>query len=78
MGNWLMFYSTISKKDLLRKSNIVEPQVIGDVLSFLLLIVNVTENDGKVVCVKYKRPHYQPVSRILFECFGNCHKEQLG
>ena len=78
MVNWLMFYSTISKKDLLRKSNIVEPQVIGDVLSFLLLIVNVTENDGKVVCVKDERPLYLPVSRMSFECFGYCHKEPFG
>lgn len=44
-------------------SDIVEPQIVGDVLAPLLRIVNVTGNDGEVICVKYDRPHYLPVSR---------------
>ncbi|GFY07343.1 uncharacterized protein F54H12.2 [Trichonephila clavipes] len=38
---------------LLLYSDIVEPQIIGDVLAPLLRIVNVTGHDGEIVCVKY-------------------------
>ncbi|GFW07193.1 uncharacterized protein TNCV_3693871 [Trichonephila clavipes] len=48
---------------LLLYSDIVEPQIIGDVLAPLLRIVNVTGHDGEIVCVKYDRPHYLHVSR---------------
>ena len=46
-------------------SDIAEPQIVGDVLAPLLRIINVTGNDGEVICVKYDRPHYLPVSRKL-------------
>ncbi|GFV95191.1 uncharacterized protein TNCV_1293091 [Trichonephila clavipes] len=48
---------------LLLYSDIVEPQIIGDVLAPLLRIVNVTGHDGETVCMKYDRPHYLHVSR---------------
>lgn len=48
-------------------SDIAEPQIVGDVLAPLLRIVNVTGNDGEVICVKYDRPHYLPISRKLID-----------
>ncbi|GFV98084.1 uncharacterized protein F54H12.2 [Trichonephila clavipes] len=54
---------------LLLYSDIVEPQIIGDVLAPLLRIVNVTGHDGEIVCVKYDRPHYlhaKAVGKQLF------------
>ena len=59
-------------------SDIVEPQVIGDILAPLLRIVNVTGNDGEVVCVKYDRPHYLPVSRKSFDCLEIVIRNHLG
>lgn len=52
---------------LMLYSDIVEPQIIGDVLAPLLRIVNVTGGDGEVVNAQYDRPHYLPVNRKIIE-----------
>lgn len=52
---------------LLVYTDIVEPQIVGDVLAPLLRIVNVIGNDGEVISAQYDRPHYLPVSRKLIE-----------
>lgn len=52
---------------LMLYSDIVEPQVVGDVLAPLLRIVNVTGKDGEVVSIQYDRPHYLPVSRKMID-----------
>lgn len=44
-------------------SDIVTPQIVGDVVAPLLRIVNVIGQDGEVVNAQYDRPHYLPVSR---------------
>lgn len=48
-------------------TDIVEPQIVGDIFAPLLRIVNVTGNDGEMVCVQYDRPHYIPLSRKLID-----------
>lgn len=52
---------------LMLYSDIVEPQIIGDIFAPLLRIVNVTGEDGDTICVQYDRPHYLPVSRKRIE-----------
>lgn len=44
-------------------TDIVAPQIVGDVLAPLLRIVNVTGKDGEVIIARYDRPHYLPVNR---------------
>ena len=46
-------------------TDIIEPQIVGNVLAPLLRIVNVTGRDGEMVSAQYDRPHYLPVSRII-------------
>ncbi len=48
-------------------SDIVQPQIVGDVLAPLLRIVNVTGSDGEMICMQYDRPHYLPVFRKNIE-----------
>ena len=48
-------------------SDIVEPQIVGDVLAPLLRIIKVTGQDGEVVLNKFDRPHYLPVSRKMID-----------
>ncbi|GBM86818.1 hypothetical protein AVEN_47494-1 [Araneus ventricosus] len=48
-------------------TDIVEPQIVGDVFAPLLRIVNVTGSDGEMVCVQYDRPHYIPLSRKIID-----------
>lgn len=48
-------------------TDIVDPQVVGDVLAPLLRIVKVTGSDGDVVSALYDRPHYLPLSRKNIE-----------
>ena len=52
---------------LLVYSDIVEPQIVGDVVAPLLRITNVSGNDGEVVSAQYERPYYLPVNRKLIE-----------
>lgn len=52
---------------LLVYTDIVEPQVVGDVLAPLLRIVNVSGSDGEVINAQYDRPHYLPVNRKIIE-----------
>lgn len=52
---------------LLLYSDIVEPQIVGDIVAPLLRIVNVTGEDGEVISVKYDRPHYLPVNRKIID-----------
>lgn len=52
---------------LMLYSDIVEPQVVGNLFAPLLRIINVTGQDGDVICVQYDRPHYLPVSRKQFD-----------
>lgn len=63
---------------LLIYSDIVEPQIVGDVLAPLLRIVNVTGKDGEVICVKYDRPHYLPISRKSFDSLEIVIRTHLG
>lgn len=48
-------------------TDIIEPQIVGDILAPLLKIVNVSGKDGEMVLVQYDRPHYLPVSRKTIE-----------
>ncbi|GBL84000.1 hypothetical protein AVEN_208317-1 [Araneus ventricosus] len=48
-------------------TDIVEPQIVGNVFAPLLRIVNVTGSDGEMVCVQYDRPHYIPLSRKIID-----------
>ncbi|GBN08555.1 hypothetical protein AVEN_264839-1 [Araneus ventricosus] len=48
-------------------TDIVEPQIVGDVFAPLIRIVNVTGSDGEMVCVQYDRPHYIPLSRKIID-----------
>lgn len=48
-------------------SDLIEPQIVGDVLAPLLKIVNVTGQDGEMILAQYDRPHYLPVSRKSIE-----------
>lgn len=48
-------------------SDIVSPQIVGDVQAPLLRIVRVNGKDGETVSVHYDRPHYLPVSRQCFQ-----------
>lgn len=48
-------------------TDIIEPQVVGDVFAPLLRIVNVTGSHGDMVHVQYDKPHYLPVSRNIIE-----------
>ncbi|GBM89861.1 hypothetical protein AVEN_111811-1 [Araneus ventricosus] len=41
----------------------VESQTVGDVFAPLLRIVNVTGSDVEMVCIRYDRPYYIPLSR---------------
>lgn len=50
---------------LLVYTDIVEPQIVGDVVAPLLRIVNVRGSDGEIVNEQYERPHYLPVSRKI-------------
>jgi hypothetical protein len=52
---------------LMLYSDIIEPQVVGDVFAPLLRIVNVKGRDGDMVLEQYDRPHYLPVSRKMIE-----------
>lgn len=52
---------------LLLYTDIVEPQIVGDVVAPLLRIVNVTGSDGEVISAQYDRPHYLPVSRKMID-----------
>lgn len=52
---------------LMLYTDIVEPQIVGDVFAPLLRIVNVKGNDGDMVLEQYDRPHYLPVSRKTIE-----------
>lgn len=52
---------------LLVYSDIVEPQIVGDVVAPLLRITNVTGRDGEVISVQYDRPHYLPVNRKIID-----------
>lgn len=52
---------------LMLYTDIIEPQVVGDVFAPLLRIVNVTGNDGDMVLEQYDRPHYLPVNRKIIE-----------
>lgn len=59
-------------------SDIVEPQIVGDVLAPLLRIVNVTGKDGEVICVTFDRPHYLPISRKSFDSLEIVIRTHLG
>lgn len=59
-------------------SDIVEPQIVGDVLAPLLRIVNVTGEDGEVICATFDRPHYLPVSRKSFDSLEIVIRTHLG
>lgn len=48
-------------------SDIVEPQIVGDIQAPLLRIVKVKGNDGEVISSHYDRPHYMPVIRNNFQ-----------
>lgn len=48
-------------------TDIVAPQIVGDVLAPLLRIVNVTGKDGEVIIAQYDRPHYLPVNRKIID-----------
>ncbi|GFX20284.1 uncharacterized protein TNCV_1438431 [Trichonephila clavipes] len=48
-------------------SDLVEPQIVGDVQAPLLKIVKVEGKDGEVVNAHYTRPHYVPVIRRHFQ-----------
>ncbi|XP_035204746.1 uncharacterized protein LOC118206051 [Stegodyphus dumicola] len=48
-------------------TDIVEPQIVGDVLAPLLRIVRVTGSDGEVVSALFDRPHYLPVNRKMID-----------
>ncbi|KMQ81411.1 lrr and pyd domains-containing protein 3-like protein, partial [Lasius niger] len=50
-------------KVLLLYTDIIEPQIVGDVTAPLLRIVSVSGQDGELVSAQYERPHYLPVSR---------------
>ncbi|GFT67819.1 uncharacterized protein TNCV_4517991 [Trichonephila clavipes] len=48
-------------------SDLVEPQIVGDVQAPLLKIVKVEGKDGEVVNAHYTRPHYVSVIRRHFQ-----------
>lgn len=48
-------------------TDIIEPQIVGDVFAPLLRIVNVTGHHGDMIHVQYDKPHYLPVSRNIIE-----------
>lgn len=48
-------------------TDIVEPQIIGDVVAPLLRIVNVTGSDGELINAQFDRPHYLPLSRKIID-----------
>lgn len=52
---------------LMLYTDIIEPQIVGDVYAPLLRIINVTGSDGDMVHIQYDKPHYLPVSRKLIE-----------
>lgn len=52
---------------LLIYTDIVEPQIVGDVVAPLLRIVTVTGKDGEMVDVQYERPHYLPLNRKMID-----------
>ncbi|GFT05433.1 uncharacterized protein TNCV_124251 [Trichonephila clavipes] len=61
-------------------SDLVEPQIVGDVQAPLLKIVKVEGKDGEVVNAHYTRPHYVPVIRRHFqtvEMVLRLHSEEL-
>lgn len=65
-------------KILLVYSDIVQPQIVGDVQAPLLRIVDVTGKDGEVICMKYDRPHYIPLSRKLIDTLEIVIRTHLG
>lgn len=48
-------------------SDIVEPQVIGDIQAPLLRIITVRGHDGDMIHELYDRPHYVPILRKNFQ-----------
>jgi len=48
-------------------TDIVEPQLVGDVLAPLLRVVRVRGRDGETISEQYNRPHYLPVNRKMIE-----------
>ncbi|GBN56674.1 hypothetical protein AVEN_110040-1 [Araneus ventricosus] len=61
-------------------TDIVEPQIVGDVFAPLLRIVNVTGSDGEMVYVQYDRPHYIPLSRKIIDTIEmviRTHRDEL-
>ena len=48
-------------------TDIVEPQLVGDVLAPLLRVVRVRGRDGETISEQYTRPHYLPVNRKMIE-----------
>lgn len=54
-------------KVMMLYTDIVEPQIVGDVSAPLLRIVNVTGQDGETVCQQFDRPHYLPVNRKIID-----------
>lgn len=63
---------------LLVYTDIVEPQIVGNVLAPLLRIVNVTGGDGEMICAKFDRPHYLPVNRKLIDTIEIFIRTHLG
>lgn len=52
---------------LMLYTDIIEPQMVGDIFAPLLRIINVRGNDGDMVLEQYDRPHYLPVNRKSIE-----------
>ncbi len=48
-------------------TDVVEPQIVGDVLAPLLRVVRVRGQDGEMISEQYDRPHYLPVNRKMIE-----------
>ena len=48
-------------------SNVVSPQIVGDVQAPLLRVVNVRGKPGEIISSQYDRPHYLPVSQKYFQ-----------
>lgn len=48
-------------------TDLVTPQIVGDVQAPLLRIVTVNGSDGEVISAYYDRPHYVPVARNCFQ-----------
>ncbi len=48
-------------------TNVVAPQIVGDVQAPLLRVVNIKGQDGEIISSKYDRPYYLPVSQKEFQ-----------